>query len=366
MSFFKKFASNTYAGCANQYHFKNEGGENHTSRAYFKITAGGEYKYSLLFSTIVDGSYRGVGVPNVILDDYKICSARVGRCTTFPDAALPDVDIEKDAKVSWLGKITFDGAKGYIPDGGELFCSDPISLAFEEGDYLCLELVASGSVLPCHPEAQIPIYVKRDGEWKYDCNAPLPCMIGCDRKVKARVAYLGDSITQGCGAGLNSYKHWNATLSKLLGDEYAYWNLGIGYGRASDAASDGAHMYKALQNDTVFVCYGVNDINANKDADTIIGELSSVIDRLKENGCRVILQTVPPFDYPEARRIVWLEVNKRILAELSEKVDHTFDCTKILSKSESEPHMAKFGGHPNAEGCTLWAEALYESVKDLF
>ena len=125
-------------------------------------------------------------------------------------------------------------------------------------------------------------------------------------------------------------------------------------------------MYKALQNDTVFVCYGVNDINADKDADTIIGQLSTVIDRLKENGCRVILQTVPPFDYPEARRLVWLEVNRRILTELSEKVDHTFDCTKILSKSETEPHMAKFGGHPNAEGCTLWAEALYNSVKEMF
>ena len=89
MSFFKKFASNTYAGCANQYHFKNEGGENHTSRVYFKITAGGEYNYSLLFSNIVDGSYRGVGVPNVILDDLRSAVPELANAHPSPRLHFP-------------------------------------------------------------------------------------------------------------------------------------------------------------------------------------------------------------------------------------------------------------------------------------
>lgn len=366
MSFFDKFTSNTYAGSANQYLFEMKEGESRTSRVFYKISVGGEYNYSLLYSSITDGSFRRIGKPNVVLDEWKIQGARIGRCTSFPEES----DISRlnagEIDVKWLGRLTFDGKRSYIPDGGELFCTDPQSLFFEKGDYLCVELTFSGSILPCHPEIQVPVYVLKDGEWKYDVNSPLPVMIGCDRPVKKRIAYLGDSITQGCGAGLNSYKHWNATLSEALGEDFAYWNLGIGYGKASDAASDGVHMYKALQNDTVFVCYGVNDINADKDADTIIGELSSVIDRLKDNGCQVILQTVPPFDYPEARKIVWLEVNRRIIEELSKKVDYTFDCTNILSKSKDEPHMAKFGGHPDAEGCTLWAEALYEKIKNFF
>lgn len=366
MSYFKEYTSNTYAGSANQHVFAMSEGEVRTSRAFYKISVGGEYKYSLLYSSITDGSFRAIGKPNIICDEWKILGARVGRCTSFPEGIeLSEVDAE-NLSVEWLGRLTFDGERSYTPDGGELFCTDAVSLSFDKGDYVCVELTFSGDVLPCHPEIQVPVYVLKDGKWSYDVETPLPVMIGCTRKAKKRIAYLGDSITQGCGAGLNSYKHWNATLSELLGDGYAYWNLGIGYGRASDAASDGVHMYKALQNDIVFVCYGVNDINANKDADTIIFELDFIIDRLKENGCRVILQTVPPFDYPEARKLVWLEVNKRILEELSLKVDYTFDCTKILSKSDSEPHMAKFGGHPDAEGCTLWAEALYKEIKHLF
>ena len=364
MSYFKTYVSNTYAGSANQHLFSMEDGEVRTSRVFYKITCGGEYKYSLLFSSIIDGSFRRIGKPNTVCDEWKIHSGRVGRLADFPEGDVEAVEIG-DLDISWLSRLTFDDEKEYTPDGGELFCSDPLSLYFDKGDYLVLELTFSGSILPHHPEIQVPSYVRDGDTWKYSIETPVPSMIGCNRKVKQRIGFVGDSITQGCGAGINSYKHWNATLSSLLGDENGYWNLGIGYGKVSDAASDGVLMFKALQNDTIFLCYGVNDINSDKDADTIIGEIDSVIDRFKENGCKVILQTVPPFDYPEARRLVWLEVNKRILEDLSKKVDYTFDCTKILSKSADEPHMAKFGGHPDAEGCTLWGEALYEEVKNI-
>lgn len=366
MSYFKTYVSNTYAGSANQHVFSMNENEVRTSRVFYKISSGGEYKYSLLFSSIIDGSFRNIGSPNTILDEWKIHKARVGRCCSFPEETdVKDVDLERDCDILWLSKLTFDGARSYVPDGGELFCTDPVTLSFEKGDYICVELTFSGTILPHHPEIQVPVYILKEGKWVYDVETPVPCMIGCNRRVSERVAFLGDSITQGCGAGINSYKHWNATLSTLLGGERAYWNLGIGYGRVSDPASDGALMFKALQNDTVFVCYGVNDINAGKDAETVIKDLRFVIERLKENGCRVILQTTPPFNYPEERRIVWEEVNRRIKCELCDKVDLLFDCVPILGE-EDAPHMAIYGGHPDAEGCTIWANALYEKVKDLF
>jgi hypothetical protein len=93
--------------------------------------------------------------------------------------------------------------------------------------------------------------------------------------------------------------------------------------------------------------------------------LTFVVESLKENGCRVILQTTPPFDYPEERRIVWEEVTRRIKCEFADKVDLVFDCVPILGEKDA-PHMAKYGGHPNAEGCTAWANALYDKVKELF
>ena len=46
--------------------------------------------------------------------------------------------------------------------------------------------------------------------------------------------------------------------------------------------------------------------------------------------------------------------------------DRLFDVRRVLSVSESEPHLTRFGGHPNPEGCALWADALYETVRDMF
>ena len=43
MDFFKSYASNTYAGSANQYFFNMKDGERRTGRVFYKITNAGEY-----------------------------------------------------------------------------------------------------------------------------------------------------------------------------------------------------------------------------------------------------------------------------------------------------------------------------------
>ena len=175
---------------------------------------------------------------------------------------------------------------------------------------------------------------------------------------------MGDSITQGIGTPINSYAHWGAVFAGLLGNKYAYWNLGLGYGRADDAASDGMWLYKAKQNDIVFVCYGVNDIHQGYSVDSIKKNLQTIVDRLHAAGVRVIMQTVPPFDYSEEYRGIWKEINAFILHDIKH-ADLVFDCAKHLAKSEEEPHMAKYGGHPDSEGCEVWAKALFEAIADV-
>ena len=44
--------------------------------------------------------------------------------------------------------------------------------------------------------------------------------------------------------------------------------------------------------------------------------------------------------------------------------DAVFDNTKVLRVSEEQATIAKYGGHPNEEGCQKWAEALYSAVSD--
>ena len=223
----------------------------------------------------------------------------------------------------------------------------------------------SGGMIPYHEESMLPAFVKTAEGWEYCVKMPFAAMVGCDRPIKKRVAYLGDSITQGIGAPKNSYLHWNALLSEKLGKEYAFWNLGIGYGRASDAASDGAWLYKAKQNDVIFVCYGVNDILQGESEQDIKDNLARIVRILKGMGKEVILQTVPPFNYSGERIESWEIINDFIKTVLSKEVDALFDNVPCLSESLM-PHMAKFGGHPNAEGGAVWADALYSEIGSLF
>lgn len=46
---------------------------------------------------------------------------------------------------------------------------------------------------------------------------------------------------------------------------------------------------------------------------------------------------------------------------LKEKVELVFDAVKYLGE-ENRLEKAKYGGHPNEEGCKLWAEALFEKI----
>jgi lysophospholipase L1-like esterase len=272
---------------------------------------------------------------------------------------------EGDIKVFSLKEITFGGCATKTVMPGEFFSTDPISLSFDAGEYLCLEITFSGKMIPYHDETLLPVFVKGDAGWKYSKLMPFASMIGCKRAVKGRIAYLGDSITQGIGTAPNSYLHWNARFAEKIGNEYSHWNLGLGYGRANDAASDGAWLYKARQNDIVFVCFGVNDILQGLPEEQIKSDLTYIVKRLKECGRTVILQTVPPFDYNAENTLKWQRINGYIKTELSTVADIVFDNVATLGESE-HPEVTKFGAHPDEIGCEVWANALYDRLGYLF
>ena len=374
MDFFEKFCSNSYAGSANQCYFESDG-EIKVGRVFYKITAGGKYNYSLLFSNIIDSTFASgdKSHANLICSSWTIHSARIGRCRLIPevsDIATLTVSDEGDGTsaditVSDFKEITFSGSVSKEVMPGEFFATDPIRLQFEKGEFLCLELTFSGRMIPYHEETMLPVFIKENGVFKYSKHMPFAGMIGIDREPRARVCYLGDSITQGIGVAKNSYKHWSALLSEKLGCDYAYWNLGIGYGRASDAASDGAWLYKAKQNDIVFVCYGVNDIYQGRTEAQIKADIKSIVTRLKNEGRTVILQTVPPFGYSGAKIEIWEGINEYIKTEIKGEVDFVFDCVPYLGE-EGRPQVPKFGGHPNEKGSLIWADALFSAVGKLF
>lgn len=369
MEFFEKYVSNTYAGSGNQLFFETDGSKIHTGRLFYKISVGGKFSYSLLFSNIIDSTFSDgfVSHKNLICREWKIHSMRIGKCRNIEFSEnIEEVSMEgenPDVVVSDFKDILFDGkaSKNVMP--GEFFSTDPVELEFEKGEFLCLEITFSGRMLPYHEESMLPVFIKDGEKWKYSKFMPFAGMIGCERKPKARIVYFGDSITQGIGVAPNSYLHWNAVLSEKLGSGYSYWNLGIGYGRANDAASGGAWMYKAMHSDIVFVCFGVNDIKQGQSEEQIKKDLHCIADTLKKAGKKVIFQTVPPFDYEGENIEKWQRINAFILTEIKNKVDFVFDNNEYLGE-KGALYIAKYGRHPDEKGCRIWAEAFYEKLKE--
>lgn len=345
MEFFEQYTSAAIAAGGNQHIFYEDNEKTCVGRIFYKHLYPGKHSYSLLYSNTTDSTFSdgGESHKNIVCDSWKIEGIRVGKTKKCDVNAFEDIHDFVD--------LTFGGSRSKIVNPGEFFCTDSFELSIEYDEYMCVEIKFSGKMFPYHAETLLPVFRFKDGEWKADARVPFPSMVGVKRKAALRIGFLGDSITQGIGTQPNSYAHWNALVSERLGNDYAYWNLGLGFGRADDAASDGAWLFKAKQNDVIVLCYGVNDILQGYSAESIKNNLKTIIQKLKDNGIKVLIQTVPPFDYDECRTKIWLEVNDYIKEELSQIADCVFDTVPILGKPEPESNIAMYGGHPDEAGC---------------
>lgn len=330
------FVSDTAAGSANQTLFESDK-QWHTARVYYTLTAGGD-TYSLLFSGAVDSTFDdgSRSVCNVMCSGWKLRDLRMGLCThsAMDEAVEPAL---------WAA-VTFGGETEIEIEANAWVQTDPVVLHAKAGDVLCVEYAFCGEVLPCHEELWVASFV--DGI--PSVQLPVPSRVAVKREA-VRVAFLGDSITQGIGSTKNSYRHWAALTANALGDKYAFWNLGIGYARSGDAASDGAWLRKVKENEIVVLCLGVNDLLRGFTAEDVCENLRRIVKILRSRGIRVLVQTVPPFEGLGAARG---QVNDYIKTTLV--CDGVFD-NGFMAARDGAP---LYGGHPNDEGCALWAEKL--------
>ena len=337
------FVSDTAAGSANQTVFESDT-QWHTARVYYTLTAGGE-DYSLLFSgatdsTFADGTHA---VCNEMCGGWELRNLRVGLCTS----SSMDEAVEPAA---WTA-VTFGGNAQTVVEDNAWCETDPVTLSAKAGDVLCVEYAFCGEVLPCHEELWVASFV--DG--KPCVQLPVPSRVAVKREA-VRVAFLGDSITQGIGSTKNSYRHWAALTANALGDRYAFWNLGIGFARSGDAASDGAWLRKVKENDIVVLCLGVNDLLRGFTAEDVCENLRRVVKILRARGIRVLVQTVPPFEGLGNARDTVNEYVKTALV-----CDGVFD-NGFMAADDGAP---LYGGHPNDEGCALWAQKLTAWLKEM-
>lgn len=346
--YYAQYVSNTLAGTSNQLYYNQ--GVKATAYAFYRIFDAGQFDYSLLYTNTIDSTYAdgSISKRNDPCGKWYIESLSVSPVNEITTADLPEI------------QLTFNGKKSKIVLPDEIFFTDKISLNVKQNEYLRVKIVYNGEKIPCHIENQIPTFKNEGDGVKANKLLPLPSMIGVNRKIEKRIVFWGDSITQGIGCKENSYLNYCAICANALGIKYSFWNLGIGYGRATDAATNKAWAKKAVNCDTAIVCFGVNDIFRVGDYRKIIAAYNKIIKIL--SGKQIIFQCIPPFDYTKEQGKLWLKLNKYIKNEISKKVFAVFDPSPILS-DEKDVFHAKYGGHPNEDGSFLWGKALYDFLK---
>ena len=351
-----EFFSNTFAGTCNNSTLLF--GENKiiTARIFYRVSVGGEFGYRFffsnnVFSTFYDGKFS---YANLKGGRFRILSAKAGCCNcgygNFGGEGLKE--------------LTFDGKNGKQVEEGEEFWSDSVTLNVPSNGYLVFEWTVSGSKFPYTPDKIIPGQVLEGGVYAESSEFPQPCMVACDRPVQKRVIFLGDSITQGLETEFDAYKFWVARIGEKIADKCGVWNLGLGHGRAQDAATDGVWLAAAKKGDFVNICFGVNDILHGRTAENIENDLSFIVEKLKENGVKTGIFTVPPFNFPEAAEKTRLEINRFITRKLSCRTEYVFDFAAALC-DPSAPGKTVYGEHPGNEGCRVAAEKFLSEKKTL-
>lgn len=336
--FYENYSSDCTAGCGNQLLTRLEKPVTKTGCCWFRLSHGGK-NYALLFSNQIDSTYDDGSISRAgdVGGRWHIDRMRVGLC-----------EKQGEEPACWHA-VTFHSSQTKEVFGKEPFATDPIPLEAKAGAYLCYEITLTGACYPYHEEAVLTMVP--------DKQIPLPLMVGSDRDVTKRLGFLGDSITQGCGTQDDSYTHWVAKIAERLHAECSVWDLGIGYARAHDAASNESWLSRAKQCDKVHVCFGVNDVLRGRSGEEILQDLQTIVAKLKEAGCEVILLTLPPFDLEGQERERWQTVNTAIRNSLWKEADGIFDIAAVLGRPAPNEHLCIYGGHPNAQGCKAVADA---------
>ena len=276
--------------------------------------------------------------------------------------------------------VLFGGERAKPVAPGEEFLSDEAELTLPEGHDLAFSWTVTrlqeAPAVPYARESILAAYSRWGGGavdrsadgFAIDFNGPcaLPGLFLRRAPSERLIAFLGDSITQGYGTGEGREMFWAAQVARRLPAGTNALNLGSGWARAYDAASDGAWLGRAKAADEVTVCLGTNDLGTcGRSAGAITGDLSRIVDLLKTANpkMRVMLFTLPPFDFEGEQLETWRRVNDWILAGNAAGAD-VFDTVPVLGRPAPEGHRTReeyrfaLDAHPNARAGEVLARAF--------
>ena len=357
---FAVYPSNTYIATGNNYCITAADAVSY--RAYLPVETPGALEYCFYFSNTVDSTWgKGeVAFVNKPGAAYTVSAASVGISAEIQGAVLNEQP------------VTFSGQAQKSVSPSETYWSDPLTVDVPAGNYLVWTWTVQGDAIPATVMSDLtPTYAaKAGGQFIYTNEIPLPQLIGAKRDVKKRIVHIGDSITQGTGTPQYENAFWVSDIAKSLDAEYSVWNLGLGYSRASDCVLDGDWLQRARHADLVTVAFGTNDmqggqygVGAPNAAPAINTWLSQIVTKLRDAGCEVVLFNAPPFDLPALNEGIRAELNQLLPDTAAQTGATLFDWASLLEQPDA-PGRSLYGGHPNAEGCKVVADAFLKQFAD--
>ncbi|MEK5277515.1 MULTISPECIES: SGNH/GDSL hydrolase family protein [Paenibacillus] len=323
----------------------------HTFRTYIRLRENGPLQLKFWHSNAVDSTWD---------HGLEASGSEPGGSWVIESAFIADGGTEPNGAIieHTQHAVTFEGNVSKPVAAGECFWSDETSINLPDGHYLAftwtIKTTAAGKSIPFNVEGMLATAYdapgnlaaqeSADGFTESDKLLVLPSYIGYKKAVNKKLVFLGDSITQGVRTLKDGYEYWAARIADGLGAEIGVWNLGSGWARAYDVAADGPWLHKAKQSDELMIVLGVNDIDIGcRSADELLGDLTTIIAKIKTANAdaSIILSTVPPFNFQEAREETWRRVNHEILTNPPAGVDRVFDIASLLSLPAPDDHRIR-------------------------
>jgi lysophospholipase L1-like esterase len=300
--------------------------------------------------------------------------------------------------------ITFSGAPETIVPAGGTVWSDPVPMTVRAQQDLAVSFhIRGNAVRPSqHTNAAVTSYRSADGSG--DVSADEAAMrfemtttalwwlkaIDVQSASAGTIVAFGDSITDGTCSTLDAHDRWEDVLSVRLGLEHdaaarqargqreglkAVINEGIGGNTITREGltppPDSPPGLERLDRDVlshhgvtdVVLFLGTNDIRRGATADQVMGGMTSIIQRVKARGLRIIGVTIIPRHNvaPAGTNTGWNPEKTRIRNEVNQWIrtkagfDDTIDFDKVV-RDPADPNLmsASFncgdGIHPSPAG----------------
>lgn len=195
------------------------------------------------------------------------------------------------------------------------------------------------------------------------------------QKGQIKVACVGDSITYGCMVANRNKNNYPNVLNKLLGQDYCVANFGYTDRTAIKTANHpytAEKLYKqslSFSPDIVVILLGSNDSKKNNwNKEKYVKDYGEIIDSyLQLDSAPKVFMLIPPPAFEKGKKVLYglrksVIENEICPAAIQIAQAKQISYIDLRDVFKGKNHLFADGVHPNAKGCKLLAQEVYNML----